>query len=75
MHPTRARRKLCTYIKDGVGCKSYVHKGGVCTFHGAKKKRCISVGCTNQARRHGLCRHHGAYRQEQQPATPKQQQT
>ena len=62
-----ARRKLCTYIKDGVGCKSYAHKGGVCTFHGAKKKRCISVGCTNQAMRGGLCRHHGAYRQDQQP--------
>ena len=69
-----ARRKLCTYIKDGVQCTSYAHKGGVCTLHGAKKKRCIGVGCTNQARRGGLCRHHGAYRQEQQPATTKQQQ-
>jgi hypothetical protein len=66
-----ARRKLCTYTKDGVGCTSYAHKGGVCTLHGAKKKRCISVGCTNQARRHGLCRHHGAYRQEQQPINNK----
>ena len=59
-----ARRKLCTYSKNGVKCTSYAHKGGLCTTHGAKKKRCSSVECTNQARKGGLCRHHGAYRQE-----------
>ena len=44
------------------GCTNQVQVGGVCTRHGAVRKRyiCKHEGCTNQVQKGGVCIKHGA---------------
>eukprot|EP00984_Skeletonema_dohrnii_P029316 scaffold19806_cov74-Skeletonema_dohrnii-CCMP3373.AAC.3 len=58
----QAAKKRYRYECSADGCKNIVVKEGVCTKHGAKRKRCINEGCTNIAMSGRVCRKHGAKR-------------
>ncbi len=53
-------KKKYRYECSTDGCSNIVVRGGLCTKHGAKRKRCSSEGCTKYAWTGGVCVRHGA---------------
>lgn len=54
----RHRVKLCSH----EGCTNNAQTGGLCTRHGAKRKKytCSHEGCSNHVLKGRVCRRHGA---------------
>ena len=52
------KRPLCS--GDNNTCNNQEVQGGLCTKHGAKRKKCSHPGCKNMPARQGVCVKHGA---------------